>query len=297
MEFLRGDVDVLVSTTIIESGLDIPQANTLIVERADRLGLAQLYQIRGRVGRSRERAYAYLLYPSATPCQRGGRAPRDAVRLHRARFRVQDRDARPRDPRGGQPAGRGAVRPRRGGRLRALLQMLDEAVEAARREAAAGATCDGRGSLSGWTCPWTPTSRRITSPTRSRRSTSTGASRRRASPRTWSDRATSWRTASARFPEPVENLCGCSGRGSSSARPRRTVQFRQGRLWCIRSSSTPGRPARCTSRSRVLVRRVPEADAAGPPQRRAPGAVRGRRAGRRCPAGRKSRRRRQRPEG
>ena len=51
--FLRGDADVLVSTTIIESGLDIPQANTLIVERADMLGLAQLYQIRGRVGRSR----------------------------------------------------------------------------------------------------------------------------------------------------------------------------------------------------------------------------------------------------
>jgi transcription-repair coupling factor (superfamily II helicase) len=65
MEFLRGETGVLVSTTIIESGLDIPQANTLIVERADRLGLAQLYQIRGRVGRSRERAYAYLLYPSA----------------------------------------------------------------------------------------------------------------------------------------------------------------------------------------------------------------------------------------
>ena len=50
--FLRGDADVLVSTTIIESGIDIPQANTLIVERADVLGLSQLYQIRGRVGRS-----------------------------------------------------------------------------------------------------------------------------------------------------------------------------------------------------------------------------------------------------
>ena len=56
---------MLVCTTIVESGLDIPSANTLIVERADELGLAQLYQIRGRVGRSRERAYAYLLYPSA----------------------------------------------------------------------------------------------------------------------------------------------------------------------------------------------------------------------------------------
>jgi transcription-repair coupling factor (superfamily II helicase) len=65
LDFLRGSDQVLVSTTIIESGLDIPSANTLIVERADRLGLAQLYQIRGRVGRSRERAYAYLLYPSA----------------------------------------------------------------------------------------------------------------------------------------------------------------------------------------------------------------------------------------
>jgi transcription-repair coupling factor (superfamily II helicase) len=63
--FLRGDADVLVSTTIIESGLDIPQANTLVVERADMLGLAQLYQIRGRVGRSDATAYAYLFYPDA----------------------------------------------------------------------------------------------------------------------------------------------------------------------------------------------------------------------------------------
>jgi transcription-repair coupling factor (superfamily II helicase) len=64
--FLAGDADVLVSTTIIESGIDIPQANTLIVERADTLGLAQLYQIRGRVGRSDVRAHAYLFYPDAT---------------------------------------------------------------------------------------------------------------------------------------------------------------------------------------------------------------------------------------
>ena len=62
--FLRGEADCLVATTIIESGLDIPQANTLIVERADHLGLAQSYQIRGRVGRSSERAFAYMLYPS-----------------------------------------------------------------------------------------------------------------------------------------------------------------------------------------------------------------------------------------
>jgi transcription-repair coupling factor (superfamily II helicase) len=66
LDFLRGDADVLVSTTIIESGLDIPQANTLIVERADALGLAQLYQIRGRVGRSDLLAHAYLFYPDST---------------------------------------------------------------------------------------------------------------------------------------------------------------------------------------------------------------------------------------
>jgi transcription-repair coupling factor (superfamily II helicase) len=63
--FLRGDADVLVSTTIIESGLDIPEANTLVVERADTLGLAQLYQIRGRVGRSDVPAHAYLFYPDS----------------------------------------------------------------------------------------------------------------------------------------------------------------------------------------------------------------------------------------
>ena len=61
--FANGDADILVCTTIIESGLDMPNVNTLILERADRFGLAQLYQLRGRVGRSEHRAYAYLLVP------------------------------------------------------------------------------------------------------------------------------------------------------------------------------------------------------------------------------------------
>jgi transcription-repair coupling factor (superfamily II helicase) len=72
--FLAGDGDVLVSTTIIESGIDIPQANTLVVERADLLGLAQLYQIRGRVGRSDRLAYAYLFYPEASELTAEARA-------------------------------------------------------------------------------------------------------------------------------------------------------------------------------------------------------------------------------
>ncbi len=65
--FWEKHYDVLVCTTIVESGIDIPNANTLIVERADLLGLSQLHQIRGRVGRSRERAYAYFLFPPEKP--------------------------------------------------------------------------------------------------------------------------------------------------------------------------------------------------------------------------------------
>jgi transcription-repair coupling factor (superfamily II helicase) len=66
LEFAGGNVDVLVCTSIIESGLDIPNTNTLIVNRADRFGLAQLYQLKGRVGRGARRAYAYFLHPRFT---------------------------------------------------------------------------------------------------------------------------------------------------------------------------------------------------------------------------------------
>ena len=62
-QFVEGKIDVLVCTTIIESGLDIPNANTIIIDHAERFGLADLYQLRGRVGRYRRRAYAYMLYP------------------------------------------------------------------------------------------------------------------------------------------------------------------------------------------------------------------------------------------
>ncbi len=65
-KFVRDEADVLVATTIVENGLDIPRANTILINRADRLGLAELYQLRGRVGRSSQRAYAYLLVPPET---------------------------------------------------------------------------------------------------------------------------------------------------------------------------------------------------------------------------------------
>ncbi|HKV04195.1 MAG TPA: transcription-repair coupling factor [Candidatus Acidoferrales bacterium] len=64
LKFIRDEADVLVSTTIVENGLDIPRANTILINRADRMGLSELYQLRGRVGRSNQRAYAYLLVPA-----------------------------------------------------------------------------------------------------------------------------------------------------------------------------------------------------------------------------------------
>ena len=70
MLFLQKEIDVLVCTTIIESGLNIPSANTIIINEVDRLGLAQIYQLRGRVGRSKEKAYAYLLLSNGAPLTR-----------------------------------------------------------------------------------------------------------------------------------------------------------------------------------------------------------------------------------
>ncbi len=79
LAFAEGEYDVLVSTTIIESGLDIPNANTIIINRADQFGLAQLYQLRGRVGRSAVRAYAYLLYDKHTPLSPDARRRLEAI--------------------------------------------------------------------------------------------------------------------------------------------------------------------------------------------------------------------------
>ncbi|MDQ6606239.1 MAG: transcription-repair coupling factor, partial [Actinomycetota bacterium] len=146
LRFLRGDADVLVCTSIIESGIDIPQANTLIVERADVFGLSQLYQIRGRVGRSRERAYAYLLYPSAAAL-----TPDAAQRLSAlsdytelgAGFKIAMRDLEIRgagnllgDEQSGHVAALG---------FELYMQMLDEAVEAA-----SAADEDGTGASEDW---------------------------------------------------------------------------------------------------------------------------------------------------
>jgi len=93
--FIAGKVDVLVCTTIIESGLDIPNANTIIIDRADRFGLADLYQLRGRVGRAEHKAYAYLLLPREMMTIGAARKRISAIKQYSslgAGFRVAMRD-------------------------------------------------------------------------------------------------------------------------------------------------------------------------------------------------------------
>jgi transcription-repair coupling factor (superfamily II helicase) len=82
LDFVDGRYDVLASTAIIESGLDIPRANTMIIDRADLFGLAQLYQLRGRVGRSKERAYCYLVVPPPNAMTDESRARIEALERH-----------------------------------------------------------------------------------------------------------------------------------------------------------------------------------------------------------------------
>jgi transcription-repair coupling factor (superfamily II helicase) len=93
--FVSGKIDVLVCTTIIESGLDIPNANTIIIDRADRFGLADLYQLRGRVGRAEHKAYAYLLLPRELMTVGAARKRINAIQQYSslgAGFRIAMRD-------------------------------------------------------------------------------------------------------------------------------------------------------------------------------------------------------------
>ncbi len=82
LDFVEGRYDVLCATAIIESGLDIPRANTILIDRADMFGLSQLYQLRGRVGRSKERAYCYLLVPPPNAMTDEARARIEALERH-----------------------------------------------------------------------------------------------------------------------------------------------------------------------------------------------------------------------
>jgi transcription-repair coupling factor (superfamily II helicase) len=135
LDFVEGRYDVLVSTAIVESGLDIPRANTMIIDRADLLGLAQLYQLRGRVGRSAERAYCYLVVPPPSAMSDEARARVEALERHTelgSGFQIASLDLEMRgagDLLGGEQSGNVASVG-----FEMFCRMLDEAVHELRGE-------------------------------------------------------------------------------------------------------------------------------------------------------------------
>lgn len=120
--FLQGEVDCLICSTIIESGLDVPNANTILIERADRFGLAELYQLRGRVGRWKHQAYAYMLLPKSQLVSTDARKRLAAIRRCSnlgAGFQLALRDLEIRGS--GNLLGSEQSRPSEHDRLRSLL--------------------------------------------------------------------------------------------------------------------------------------------------------------------------------
>ena len=135
LDFVEGRFDILVATAIVESGLDIPRANTIVIDRADLFGLAQLYQLRGRVGRAKERAYCYLIVPPANAITDEARARIDALERHTdlgSGFKIASLDLELRgagDLLGAEQSGNVASVG-----LDLFCQMLDEAVHELRGE-------------------------------------------------------------------------------------------------------------------------------------------------------------------
>jgi transcription-repair coupling factor (superfamily II helicase) len=135
LDFVEGRYDILCATAIIESGLDIPRANTILIDRADMFGLAQLYQLRGRVGRAKERAYCYLIVPPVNAMTDEARARIEALERHTdlgAGFQIASLDLELRgagDLLGGEQSGTVASVG-----FEMFCQMLDEAVHELRGE-------------------------------------------------------------------------------------------------------------------------------------------------------------------
>jgi transcription-repair coupling factor (superfamily II helicase) len=135
LDFVEGRYDILVSTAIVESGLDIPRANTIVIDRADLFGLAQLYQLRGRVGRSKERAYCYLVVPPPNVMTDEARSRIEALERHTelgSGFKIASLDLELRgagDLLGAEQSGNVASVG-----LDLFCQMLDEAVHELRGE-------------------------------------------------------------------------------------------------------------------------------------------------------------------
>ena len=196
LDFWEKRFDVLVCTTIVETGLDISNANTLIVERADRLGLSQLHQLRGRVGRGRERAYSYFLYPPE--------APLTETALDRLQTIASNTDLGvghaggdegPRDPRRRQPARWRAVGAHRRGRVRPLRAAGRRGGRELPRRHRRGARPRSRSS-----CRSTPTCRTTTSRTSGCGSRCTRSWRQSSTRPSWPTSRPSSSTATARRP-------------------------------------------------------------------------------------------------
>ena len=201
--FMRHEYDVFVCTTIVENGLDIPLANTIIIENAERYGLSELYQLRGRVGRSNRRAYAYLLVPADTELSEIARKRLAALKEFSdlgAGFKIAALDLELRGA-GNLLGGE------QHGHIEAVgfdtyVRMLEETVQELKgEEVAAG---DSRDAQSG---PRHPHSRRSTSPTNSSACARTSASPTRRPKRTRNGSRRSYRIAMARRLMPCSISC------------------------------------------------------------------------------------------
>ena len=252
---------MLVSTTIIESGIDIPQANTLIVERADTLGLAQLYQIRGRVGRSDVTAHAYLFYPDASELTPEARARLATLADHTelgAGFQIAMRDLEIRgagDLLGAEQSGHVAALG-----FELYVELLDEAVaelsgQAARRRAPGAGRRARRRVRPGRLHRGRGAEDRPPPPARARRA------RGRAARAPRRDRGPLRR----RCPEPVENLFAIQEAKLELARVGADyLVFRGGRATVgpsvsappssARSARSPTRPCYTSARQEVAIR-------------------------------------------
>lgn len=227
VDFWEKKFDVLVSTTIVESGIDISNANTLIVERGDNFGLSQLHQLRGRVGRGRERGYAYFLYPPEKPLTETAHERLATIAQHTemgAGMYVAMKDLEIRGAGnllGGEQSGHIA-----GVGFDLYVRMVGEAVADYRASLEGGVEEEPR-SRSRSNSRWTPTSRTTTRPASGCASRRTAPSPRPRRRRTSRPSARSSPTATASCPSPSRTccwspVCGCwpARAGSATSRSR-----------------------------------------------------------------------------
>ena len=209
VDFIEGNFDVLISTMIIESGLDLPNVNTMIVNRADRFGVAQLHQLRGRIGRSSRKAYAYLLVPPKFEMSRIARERLAALTNFSslgAGFQVAMRDLEIRGA--GNLLGR-----EQSGYINAVgFEMYQRLIEEAVREVQTehgprrGTSNRRTGRTEAQASTPTPSSPRPTCPRAACGSITTANSRAPSISKAWTRPSAKWPTVSAACPEAAQNL-------------------------------------------------------------------------------------------